>query len=122
MSAGKWKTLGEYGEKFESVRVPKTCTSDYWKSLELVCLLEMVDSRRVSRKGRIHVSTKKLSYRLPENGRISVCVGKWWTQGEYREKVESMRVPKNCPGDYWKRVESVRLPDNGRLRATTWKR
>ena len=51
--------------------------------------------------------------------------------GEYREKVESVRVTKNCPdqyekncrisvssrkllnpGEYWEKVESVRVPKN----------
>ena len=93
----------------------------------------MVESGRVLRKGRIYASTEKLSERVSEKGRISVSTGKgriratiqklsgrvpkkgrisgstekWYNPGEYREKVESVRVSKNCPDEYRKRVESV---------------
>ena len=68
---------------------------------------KMVDSGRISGKGRIRTTTEKLSGRLSENGRIRVSARKWQNPGEYREKVEFVRVLKNCPGDYRKRVESV---------------
>ena len=35
--------------------------------------------------------------------------------------VESRRVSKNCPGEYRKRVESVRVTKHGRIRASTGK-
>ena len=60
----------------------------------------MVDSGRVSAKGRIRASNEKLSGRLPKYGRINVSTAKWKNPGEYREKVESVRVPKNCLDDY----------------------
>ena len=50
--------------------------------------------------------------------------------GEYRDKVESVRVPKNCPDEYlktldqcgyWKMEESGRVPGKGRIRASTKK-
>ena len=62
---------------------------------------------------------------------MSVSIGKLLNPGEYREKVESVRVPKNCPdvypksgrmsvstgkllnpGEYREKVESVRVPKN----------
>ena len=39
--------------------------------------------------------------------RISMSTIKFLNPGEYREKVESVRVPKNCPDRYRKMVESV---------------
>ena len=60
-----------------------------------------------------------MSERVPKNARISVSTGKWQNPGEYREKVESVRVPKNCPDEYLKMVESARLPGKGRIRACT---
>ena len=57
----------------------------------------MVKSERAPGKGRIHESTEKLSGRVPKKGRISGSTEKWYNPGEYREKVESMRVPKNHP-------------------------
>ena len=42
--------------------------------------------------------------------------------GEYREKVESMRVPKNCPHEHEKMVESVSGPENSRIGESTGKR
>ena len=67
----------------------------------------MVESGRVQGKGRIRASTGKLSGRVPKNARMSVSTGKWKNPGEYREKVESVRVPKNCPDEYLKTLESV---------------
>ena len=59
----------------------------------------MVESRRVPGKGRIRVSTEKLSGRVMKNCRINVSTGKWENPGEYREKLESVQVSKNFPGD-----------------------
>ena len=38
--------------------------------------------------------------------------------GDYREKVESVRVPENCPDEYQKMVESGRVQGKGRIRAS----
>ena len=67
----------------------------------------MVESGQVSGKGRIPASIEKLSQRVSKNGRISVSTRKCENPGEYREKVESVRVPKNCAYEYRKMVESV---------------
>ena len=50
---------------------------------------------------------KKLSRRVQEKGRICVGNEKRQNPGEYREKVEFVRLLKNCPDEYQKRVESV---------------
>ena len=42
--------------------------------------------------------------------------------GDYREKVESVRVLRNFPDEYRKMVESVTVPKNDIIRATTRKR
>ena len=68
---------------------------------------KIVESGRVPGKGGIHASTEKLSGRVPKNGRISVSTRILLNPGEYREKVESVRVPKNCPDEYPKMVELV---------------
>ena len=60
----------------------------------------MVESGRVPGKHRFRASNQKLSPRVPEKGRMSVRTKKWKNPGEYREKVESMRVLKNCPGKH----------------------
>ena len=62
---------------------------------------------RVSENGRIRASTKNLSGRVSEKGRMSVSTEKWYNLGEYREKVESVPLLKNCPNEFSKRVESV---------------
>ena len=67
----------------------------------------MVESGQVLGKGRIRAITEKLSERVPKNGRIRVSTGKWKDLGEYGDKVESVRVSKNCSSKYKKRVESV---------------
>ena len=54
----------------------------------------MVESPRVPGKGRIRATIEKLSGPVSEKGRISVSTRKWENQGEYREKVESVRVSK----------------------------
>ena len=68
---------------------------------------KMVESGRVPRKGRILASIEKLSKRVPEKGRICLSTEKWQNPGEYREKVESIRVSKNFLDKYRKRVEVV---------------
>ena len=60
----------------------------------------MVESERVSGKGRIPTSIKKLSELVPKSGRISVSTAKWKNPNEYREKVESVGVGKNCLDEY----------------------
>ena len=67
----------------------------------------MVEFRQVSGKGRIRASTEKLSGRVLKKGRISVSTGNWYNLGVYREKLEFVSVPKNCPVEYRKRVESA---------------
>ena len=67
------------------------------------------------------MSTEKLSTQLSEEGTICVSTQKLYNPGEYREKVESVRVPKNCPDEYLKTLESVWVPENGRIRASTQK-
>ena len=59
----------------------------------------MVESGRVPGKGRIPTSIENLSRRELENDRICVSTEEWWNPGEYREKVESVRVSKNGPGE-----------------------
>ena len=65
----------------------------------------MVEPGRVPGKGRIRANTEKLSGRVPKNVIISVNTGKWSNTGEYCEKVESVRIPKNCPDEYLKTLE-----------------
>ena len=67
----------------------------------------MVQSGRVSGKARIRPSTEKVSGRVSEEGTICVRTLKFSNPGQYREKVESVRVPKKCPDEYRKRVQSV---------------
>ena len=67
----------------------------------------MVESSRVSGKGRIRATTEKLFRRVSENGRISVSTRKWYKSGEYREKVEFVPQLKNFPDEFRKMVESV---------------
>ena len=67
----------------------------------------MVESWRLPGKGRIRTSVEKLSRGVPEKGRLCVSTEKWYNMGEYREKVESVRVSKTFPDEYQKRVESM---------------
>ena len=67
----------------------------------------MVEFRRASGKARIRASIEKLLGRVPEKGPISVRIEKWKNPAEYQEKLESMRVSKNCWGEYRKRVQSL---------------
>ena len=67
----------------------------------------MVESGGVPGKGIIRSSTEKLFERIPKNGRISVSNEKGYNPGEYRDKVESVPLLKNCPDEFRKSVESV---------------
>ena len=52
----------------------------------------MASSGSVPGKGRIRASVKKMSQRVPENGRISVNTEKWYLPSHYREKVKRDRL------------------------------
>ena len=67
----------------------------------------MVEYGRVPRKGRICATIEKLSRRVSKNGKISVSTGKWYNRAKYREKVESVPRFKKYPDEFRKRVESV---------------
>ena len=67
----------------------------------------MVESGRVLTKGRFRATIEKLSRRVPENGRISVSIEKWFNPGEYGEMVESVEVSTTCRSEYRKMVELV---------------
>ena len=82
----------------------------------------MIESGRVAVKGRIHASTEKLSDRVPKNGRIRVSTAIWKDSVENGDKVESVRLLKNCPNQYQKMVESGSITENERIPATTGKR
>ena len=79
-------------------------------------------SGRVPEKGRISVSIEKQSGQVPKTGGINVSTKKWYNSSEYWEKVESVRISKNCLDAYQKMVEAVCVPKNGRIRASTGKR
>ena len=87
----------------------------------------MVESGRVPGKGTICASIEKVSRRVREKGRMTVCTEKWKNPDVYREKVESLRVSKIVPTstekksnhcEYRKMVESGRVPGKGRIRAS----
>ena len=61
-----------------------------------------VESVRVPGKGKIRTSTEKWSVQPTGKGRIRVSTGKWQNPGDYLEKVEYVRVPKNCANEYGK--------------------
>ena len=67
----------------------------------------MLEFGRVLGKGGIRASTEKLPGPVRKNGRISVSARKLLNLGDYQQKVESVRVPKNCPDQYGKMVESL---------------
>ena len=75
----------------------------------------MVESGRVRGKGRIRASTEKLSGQVSAKSRISVSTEKWQNLGEYREKVKSLALLKNCPVEFRKMVESRRVPGKCRI-------
>ena len=68
---------------------------------------KMASSGSVPGKGSIRASVEKLSRGVPEKGQICVSTEKLHQPGQYREKVEFVRVSKNCLGENRKRVESV---------------
>ena len=68
-----------------------------------MCVPKNAESGLVSGKGRIRMSVEKLSQRVPEKSQICVRTEKCYIPGEYREKVESVRLSKNCPGEYRKK-------------------
>ena len=82
----------------------------------------MIESGHVPGKGRIRASILKLFPRVPEKGRIDECTEKWLDPGEYREKVESVRVSKNILDECQKRAKSLGIPKNSRIRASIGKR
>ena len=63
---------------------------------------KVIESGGVSGKSEIRASTGKLSLRVRKNDIIGVSTEKLLNPGEYREKVESVRVPENCPYEYGK--------------------
>ena len=87
----------EYREKVEFLRVPKTVRTSTEKWLNEYDYQKIVVSGPVSAKGGIRASTEKLSGPVRKNGRISASTEKLLNPGQYRQNVESVRVPKNCP-------------------------
>ena len=67
----------------------------------------MAESGSVPGKGRIRANIDTQSRRVSKKGRIFVSTEKWQDQGQYGEKIEFVRVLTNCLGEYRKRVESV---------------
>ena len=65
----------------------------------------MVESGRIPGKDRFRASPEKLSKRVLDKGIMSMSIQKSLNPGEYPEKVESVRVPKNCPDECLTRVE-----------------
>ena len=72
----------------------------------------MVESNRVSGKCRIRMSIEKVCRRVREKGRMSVSTEKWKNPGEYREKIESVRVPGN--GRICASIEKTVLTSTGK--------
>ena len=83
---------------------------------------KILESGPVQGKGRIRASTDKVSGRVSKEGTISVSAAKWYNPVQYREKLESVRVPKKCSDEYRKRVQSMCEPKNCIIRASTGKR
>ena len=73
-------------------------------------------------KSRIRASIEKLFGSVSEKGPINVSTEKCKNLFEYQEKVESVRVSKNCSDEYQKSVQSVWVPKNDEIRAGTGKR
>ena len=119
---------GEYREKLESARVPKTVwtsTEKWYNECEYRNILE---SSRVPAKGGIRASAKKLSGPVRKNGRISVSTGKLLNPGEYWQKVASCEYRKTVRTstekwlnqcEFRKIVESGRVPGKAGIRAST---
>ena len=74
------------------MRVLRNFPDEYLKRVESVSILENGRIQGVVGKVRIGASTEKHSLRVLEKVRISVSTKKLWNLGEYREKVESVRV------------------------------
>ena len=55
----------------------------------------MAESEALPGPDRIHASIEKLTGRVLKKGRIRVETDKWQNPGDYRDLVESVRVPKN---------------------------
>ena len=105
VSTGKLLNPGEYREKVEYVRVPvKTVLTSIEKWYNRCEYRKVIESGGVSGKSRIRANTGKLSWRVPKNGRIGVSTEKLLNPGEYREKVEYVRGPENCPDEYRKMI------------------
>ena len=107
VSAEKLLNPGQYRQMVESVRVPKNCpdsSEKWWNQCEC---RKIVESGPVSAKGGIRASTEKLSGPVRKNGRINGSAEKLLNPCQYRQKVESVRVPKNCQDQFGKMVESV---------------
>ena len=71
----------------------KTVRTNSEKFLNQCEYRNIVESRLVTAKAGIRASTEKQSGPERTNGRISVSTGKLLNTGEYKEKVESVRVP-----------------------------
>ena len=99
-NTGKGSNLFKYGKMVESGCVPGEIRirASIKKGLNICKYRKMVEFGRVPGKSRIHLNIEKLSRRVPEKGRICVSTKEWQNPGEYREKVESVRVSKNSPG------------------------
>ena len=110
------------GKKLNSCEYRKTVLASTGTESNLCEYRKMVECGRVRGKSRIRAIVEKLSRRVPEKGRICVSTEKWQNPGKYREKVESVRVSKNCPYEYRKRVESVWVPKHRTMRESTGKK
>ena len=93
---------GEYREKVESVRVPKNCPDQYRKMVESVWAPQNCWIRATTCKRWNPCECRKTVRTSTKNGRISVSTTKLLNPGDYLQKVESVRVPKNCPDQYEK--------------------
>ena len=152
-----WQKPSEYQENVESMRVSKTCSGEYPKTVQPMWVpknerirvstrkkknpckypktvrvstgkgsnqceyWKIAESGWVPGKSRIRVSIEKLFGWVPGKGPINVSTYKWQNPGEYQEKVESVRVSKNCSGEFGKRVQLMWEPKNGRNRVSTRK-
>ena len=67
----------------------------------------MAESEALPGASGIRASTEKLIGQVSEKGRIRVKTDKWEKPGDWQDKVESVRVPKNRPIGHGKRVESA---------------
>ena len=130
-STEKWLNQCEYWKIVESGRVKgkagirastENCPDQYGKIVEWVWVPENFWIRVSTGKRWNRASTEKLSGPVQKNGWISVSTKKLLNPGEYRQKVEFVRQPKNYPDQYGKMIESVWVPENCWMRASTGKR